>query len=61
MASRVAQTISQLGYRLEEIYDGAPMAEAVEAIEAALANLGFERLTELRWHGTVVFRRRQTV
>ncbi len=39
----------------EEIYQGAPLADA---IEAAMADAGFERLTRIRWHGAVVFRRR---
>jgi FkbM family methyltransferase len=38
----------------EEIYQGAPQADAVEA---ALAEHGFRRLTGLPWHGSVAYRR----
>jgi FkbM family methyltransferase len=42
---------------LQSIYDGAPLYDDVRAF---LAAAGFEPVTEIPWHGDVVFARRET-
>lgn len=37
-----------------QVYDGAPLADQVESF---LTEAGFRRMTRLKWHGDVVFRR----